>query len=83
MKYLSLVILLLVGCEPIVESDYPSMKPEVFNKPKQLTDCEMHKVYVRTYGYVLMIRCPNASTTTFQNGKTTTVVIDGLKYIPE
>lgn len=63
----------IVGCSSnISQSDYYRDK-----LPPELSDC---KVY--TNDSITIVRCPNSTTTT-KVSKNTTIVIDGMEYIPK
>lgn len=84
MKLLMVIfgVIMLTGCEPSYEE-----KTQNFNLlPDELKDCKFYRVRGNTGSSLNIVRCPNSTvSTTYKSGKTTTttVVIDGKKYVSE
>lgn len=84
MKLLMVIIgvVMLTGCEPSYEE-----KTQNFTLlPNELKDCKFYGVRSNTGSSLNIVRCPNSTvSTTYKSGKTTTttVVIDGKKYVSE
>lgn len=76
MKYLTLIIVLLSGCERATQEATQS-----FSLPKELIDCRVYYMTSggATYTRITVVRCPNSSTSTsYGCGKSTcdSTVID-------
>ena len=86
MKLLLIALMLVIaGCCSGCDIDY---SPKEYNYnghlPKDLADCKVYRINGPDAPNVLVVRCPNSSTTTrYQEGKATrtTVVIDGVEYV--
>lgn len=73
------VAILLAACDPETKDITGN-----FVIPEEFSDC-VFKRMGNTYGnYITVVRCPNSTVSTIQSDKshTTTIVIDGIKYVP-
>jgi len=72
--------LFISGCENKYEEiDYPVRPPE-------LNDCAIYRLSNSEGGSIVVVRCPNSTTsTTYPQGKTqgSSIVVDGVEYIPK
>jgi hypothetical protein len=80
MKYvLILSLMVLAGCEPsATEKVWPVM-------PAGLQECKFYRL-ADEHGQVLNVaRCPLSTTTVKTHAKTpvTTIIIDGMEYVPK
>jgi hypothetical protein len=57
---------------------------KIYDIPKQLSDCTFVRLTASWNASIVVVRCPNSVTTTtvLNKARTTTIVIDGVKYVP-
>ena len=73
------IISFLLGCTPETE--------EIGNKydiPKELSDCVFLKMRDTNASEIIVVRCPNSTTSVnYTSGKTTrsVIVVDGVEYV--
>ncbi len=88
MKYIGLVLvaILLTGC---VETRTEEVQGK-YNLPDELRDCQMFDMESKSSQDIIVVRCPNSTTSTsysYQSGKThhdrRSVVIDGVTFIED
>lgn len=71
-----LTALLLAGCGPD-SHERPPMVMSYADTPSHLKDCTFTKIWDKRLGYMMIVRCPNSSTTCStetRGGKTSSVM---------
>lgn len=76
--FVIVAVAVLAGCGPSSEvTNYPM--------PPELSDCSQYRLSNGVGSGIVVVRCPNSTTSTTHpvgKSKSTTVVIDGVEYVP-
>lgn len=70
-------IMLLTACDRVTVD-----VAHKYAVPQELSDCIFRRMDSDTGSSITVVRCPNTATATVQNGKSNTIVIDGVQYAP-
>ena len=88
MKFILIgLVLLTTACTPETEDVNQN-----YLIPSELSDCMFKRMGNTSGNYITVVRCPNSTVSTIQSStvsniysgkvKTTTIVIDGISYVP-
>lgn len=80
MKFILIgLVLLTTACTPETEDTNQD-----YLIPSELSDCMFKRMGNTSGNYITVVRCPNSTVSTIQSNiaKTTTIVIDGISYVP-